>query len=336
MRCIKDFRNKKIDWLVLETSSQALAQNRVWGIPYSIAVMTNVTHEHLDYHRTFERYREAKRKLFRWCDRNQHGLRVGVINADDPSAKLFAASIKRPITYGIERGDMKATKIALQPDGISYQVEHDKKIIYSIKCQLPGKFNVYNSLVAASIGNVLGLNRNQVEKGIAALESVEGRMTRVDEGQDFTVLVDFAHTPDSFEKLLSDMRPIVKGKMIVLFGSPGRRDEAKRAIQGEISGRYADVIVATEDDERDADGQEIMRQIAEGAELAGKVIGKDVFMVHNRTEAIQYAINLAHKGDAVLLLGKGHEKTIARADGDHPWNEVGAARTAIKNRLKEK
>jgi UDP-N-acetylmuramoyl-L-alanyl-D-glutamate--2,6-diaminopimelate ligase len=229
---------------------------------------------------------------------------------------------------------MKASSIVLKSNGISYQVIHDNKVIYSITCQLPGSFNVYNSLVAACAGKLLGLSRECVEQGIASLEQVEGRMTKVDEGQDFTVIVDFAHTPDSFEKLFKDMRPIVKANIIVLFGSPGRRDEAKRAIQGKLAGQYADKIIVTEDDPRDADVEAIMQQIANGAESTGKVIGKNIFIVKDRTEAIQFAINLARRNDAVLLLGKGHEKMILRADGEHPWDEVEIARKAIKNRLK--
>ena len=147
-------------------------------------------------------------------------------------------------------------------------------------------------------------------------------MTSIDAGQDFSVIVDFAHTPDSFEKLLADIRPAVKGKLIVLFGSAGRRDEAKRAVQGEIAGKYADEVVITEEDDRDEDGQKIMEQIAGGAAKAGKSKGKDLFLVPDRTKAITFAFSRAKAGDTVLLLGKGHEKTIERADGEHPWNEI--------------
>jgi UDP-N-acetylmuramoyl-L-alanyl-D-glutamate--2,6-diaminopimelate ligase len=334
MRRLTHFRDKKVEWLVLETTSQALAQNRVWGIPYAIAVMTNVTHEHLDYHRTFERYRDAKRKLFKLCDRNRHGLRTGIVNADDPSAQLFISDIKQPVSYGIDHGDLKAVDVELGTDGIAYQVRRDGEVIYTVKSKLPGSFNVYNSLAAAGVGFVLGLSREQVEKGIAALKNVEGRMTRIDEGQDFTVIVDYAHTPDSFEKLFKDIRPAVKAKLIVLFGSAGRRDEAKRATQGKLAGRYADLIVITEEDDRDADGQAIMQQIAAGAESAGKKLGEDLFLIHDRTEAIQYAINQAEKGDTVLVLGKGHERTIERADGEHKWDEIGTTKHALQNRGK--
>jgi UDP-N-acetylmuramoyl-L-alanyl-D-glutamate--2,6-diaminopimelate ligase len=157
-------------------------------------------------------------------------------------------------------------------------------------------------------------------------------MTRIDEGQAFTVIVDYAHTPDSFEKLFKDIRPTVKAKLIVLFGSPGRRDEAKRAVQGKLAGRYADLIVITEEDDRDSDGEAIMRQIAGGAESASKKLDKDIFLIHDRSEAIQYAINLAKKADTVLILGKGHEKTIERADGEHRWDEIGTTKRALQNR----
>jgi len=217
----------------------------------------------------------------------------------------------------------------LKSDGVSYQTEIDGKT-YHINCRLPGSFNVYNSLAAVSVGHVLGLSEQQVEQGIAALEGVEGRMTQVDEGQDFTVIVDYAHSPDSFEKLFKDIKPITKGKLIVLFGSLGGGDVGKRAIQGQLAGEYADLAVIAEEDDRREDGQQIMDQIAAGAEKAGKTRDKDLFLIHDRTEAIGFAVKQARKGDIVLLLGKGHEKTIEHADGEHPWDEIGTARSALK------
>lgn len=329
LKRVKWMKEQGAEWLVLETTSHALAQHRVWGVPYSVAVMTNITHEHLDYHGSFENYREAKRSLFSLTNANKKGLQVGVINADDPSAELFASSVAHPITYGIESGDLHATQVKLTPSGSQYAatIEGDE---YLINCHLPGSFNVSNSLAAVAVGRALGLTRQQVEQGIAALEGVEGRMTRIDEGQDFDVIVDFAHTPDSFEKLFKDLKPVVKGKLIVMFGSAGRRDEAKRAVQGRLAGEYADEVIVTEEDDRDIDGLEIMNQIAEGAAAAGKVRDTDLFLVHDRTEAIQFAIKRANKGDTVLLLGKGHEKTIERADGEHEWDEIGTAHAALK------
>ncbi len=327
MRRLKTLRAAKIDWLVMEVTSQALAQNRIWGIPYSVAVMTNVTHEHLDYHRTFERYVGAKRKLFKLANRNRKGLRTGVINAEDPSAALFAGDIKNPISYGVEQGDLQASAVTLSPAGSTYTATIDQDS-YQISCQLPGSFNVYNSLAAVAAGRAVGLDKSQIEQGIAALEGVEGRMTRINEGQDFDVIVDFAHTPDSFEKLFKDLKPVVKGKLIVMFGSAGRRDEAKRAVQGELAGRYCDEVVITEEDDRDIDGIQIMDEIALGAIKAGKTRDRDLFLVHDRTDAITFALRRAKKGDTVLILGKGHEKTIERADGVHPWDEIATTREA--------
>jgi UDP-N-acetylmuramoyl-L-alanyl-D-glutamate--2,6-diaminopimelate ligase len=327
---LKELEKDGAEWLVLETTSHALAQHRVWGIPYSVAVMTNVTHEHLDYHGTFERYRDAKRMLFKQANRNKKGLRAGIINAEDPSAELFIGDIANPLTYGIKAGDLRAKDVKLSPSGSSYTAKIDGQE-YKIRCNLPGSFNVYNSLAAVGVGRVIGLNKEQIEQGIAALKGVEGRMTTVDEGQDFEVIVDFAHTPDSFDKLFKDLKPIVKGKMIVMFGSAGgQRDPAKRPIQGNIAGKYADEVVLTEEDDRDTPGIQILDEIAAGAEKAGKIRDKDLFLVHDRAEAVKFTLGRAKKGDTVLLLGKGHEKSIERADGEHPWNEIATARRLLK------
>ena len=175
---------------------------------------------------------------------------------------------------------------------------------------MPGSFNVYNSLATAAVGRAIGLTKQQIEDGIASLKNVEGRMTHIDEGQDFTVIVDYAHTPESFEKVFKETRPLTKGRLIVVFGSAGRRDEAKRAMQGEVAGRDCDVVFVAEEDDRDIDGQEILNQIAAGAEKFGKKKDKDLFLVHDREDAVQAAIDFAKKGDLILLLGKGHEKSI--------------------------
>ncbi len=324
---IKEMRSQGMEWLVLEVTSHALAQHRVWGIPFSVAVMTNITHEHLDYHGTFERYRDAKKMLFTQTNRNKKGLQIGIANADDPSGQLFAGAVRNPVLYGMNNGDLRAKNVKLTPAGSTYTAEIGDAEL-NVTCHLPGSFNVYNSLAAVAVGQAVGLTQEQIEQGIAALEGVEGRMTRITEGQDFDVIVDFAHTPDSFEKLFKDLKPVVKGKLICMFGSAGRRDEAKRAIQGELAGKYCDEVVVTEEDDRDIDGLEIMNQIAAGVEKAGKTRDTDLFLVHDRTEAINFAIKRAKKGDTVILLGKGHEKTIERADGEHPWDEIGTAKAA--------
>jgi UDP-N-acetylmuramoyl-L-alanyl-D-glutamate--2,6-diaminopimelate ligase len=306
---LAEFREQGVEWVVLETTSHALAQHRVWGIPYEIAVLTNITHEHLDYHGTFERYLAAKRRLFEIAAR--HGFRFGVVNADDEHAGEFIAAVPNSLAYGIKTGELTANNILLSPEGSRYEARVGSES-YAIHCRIPGEFNVYNSLAAVAVGRKVGLSKEQVEEGIESLEGVEGRMETVDEGQPFSVVIDYAHTPDSFEKLFKTLRPLVKGKVIAVFGSAGRRDEEKRAVQGSLAGQYADEVVLTEEDDRDMDGQEILEQIAEGAEKAGKVKEKDLFLVHNRDEAIRFAVKRARKDDMVLLLGKGHEKDILR------------------------
>ncbi|MFI5240340.1 MAG: Mur ligase family protein [Candidatus Saccharimonadia bacterium] len=338
LRRIKDFKAQEVSWIVIETTSHALAQNRVWGLPYQIAVMTNVTHEHLDYHKTFERYRDAKRKLFKIADRGN--LKIGVINAEDGSENLFQSDITVPILYGLKKGDLRVSKIDSQPTETSFDLNFNvghsgSRRLYNdesarVTIHLPGEFNVYNALAAAAVGDVLGLSGDQIAHGLASLASVEGRMNRIDEGQSFTVLVDFAHTPDSFSKLLPELARTTKGKLIVLFGSAGRRDEQKRAIQGEIAGKWADTVILTEEDNRDIPGESILEDMAAGAKKAGKVIDKDLFLIPDRTTAIEYAMQIAGPKDVVILLGKGHEKTIERADGEHPWDETQTARKAIR------
>jgi UDP-N-acetylmuramoyl-L-alanyl-D-glutamate--2,6-diaminopimelate ligase len=329
MQRLKWMKKQDIDWLVLETTSHALAQHRVWSVPYSVVAMTNVTHEHLAYHRTFERYRDAKRMMFKMANRNRKGLRTGIINAEDPSAELFAKDIKNPVLYGVGKGDIKAEKVKLSPKGVSYQAVTGDET-YHIHCQIPGSFNVSNSLAAIGVGRALGLSKQQIEEGIAALEGVEGRMTTIDAGQDFTAIVDYAHAPDSFEKLFKDFKPVVKGKLIVMFGSLGQGDKDKRQLQGELAGKYADEVIICEEDDRQEDGMAILEDIARGVEAAGKVRGKDLFLVHDRPEAMDFTVRRAKKGDTVLFLGKGHEKTIEHADGEHPWDEIGTARKALQ------
>ena len=325
---IRDFKRAGVEWLVLETSSHSLAQYRTWGIPYEIAVMTNVTNDHLDYHGTFENYLQAKRRLFKIAGGN--GRQFGVVNADDSSAQKFIDSIPRSVSYGIDAGKLRASNIKLAADHSKFKATIGRDS-YDIRVNIPGEFNISNSLAAVAVGREVGLTKKQIEDGIAALAGVEGRMTVVDEGQSFKAIVDFASTPDAFERLFSSVRPVTNGKLIAVFGSAGRRDEAKRAIQGEIAGRYSDEVILTEEDDRDIDGNMILEQIAEGAKKAGKTIDKDMFLILDRKKAIDFAVRRAKTAnDTVVFLGKGHEKTIERADGAHPWSEIETVKKALR------
>lgn len=327
-RRLRDFARAGVEWVVVETSSHSLAQHRVWGIPYEIGVMTNITEDHLDYHLTFERYVEAKRMLFRIA--NRHGLRYGVANADDKSGERFLRTVANSTSYGIRQGELRASTIKLANDHSTYTATIDGDT-YSMTVNIPGEFNVYNSLAALAVGRKIGLDRQEIEQGIAALDGVEGRMNVIDEGQPFKVIIDFASTPDAFENFFASVRPLTKGKLIAVFGSAGRRDEAKRPVQGRIAAKNADIIILTEEDDRDIDGIQIMNEIAAGATKVGKKIGKDLYLIQNREEAIGFAMTQATSpDDVVVLLGKGHEKTIERADGEYPWNEAEVARAALQ------
>lgn len=339
-----NYRMKKIadlgaEFLVLEITSHALVQHRVYGVPIEIAVMTNVTHEHLDYHKTFENYRDAKRMLFKMAD-------FGVINEDDKSWAYFAQDVKKYVTYGINNGILQAENITLKADGVRYQTivsqqffdvnNVDNKIKkLEIKTQIPGKFTVYNSLAAVAVGIKLGLTKNEIEKGIFALGSVEGRMNRVKEGQKFEVIVDYAHTPDAFLKVFESVVPGKKARIISLFGGAGRRDESTREERGKIGAINSDIVIVTEDDSRDEDPKMIANEFVKGAEAEGKILGENLFVELDREKAIKKAIDLAEKDDIVLILGKGHEKTILRADGAEPFEDLKVVRKILRKKMKK-
>ncbi|MBR2589154.1 UDP-N-acetylmuramoyl-L-alanyl-D-glutamate--2,6-diaminopimelate ligase [Candidatus Saccharibacteria bacterium] len=323
-RRMKKIADSGAEFLVLEVTSHALTQFRTLGIPIEIAVMTNVTHEHLDYHKTFANYVSAKCKLF-------SKAKYGIINADDKSAKQFieAISPREYITYGIKsQANLRASRIKLEASGVKYSCGD---II--IETQLPGEFNVYNSLATLAVGRRLGLTNTEIAKGIFALTEVEGRMNRLALGQKFEVIVDYAHTPDAFLKVFESIKPSQKtGRIISLFGGAGRRDESTRKERGEIAGKYSDVCIITEDDSRDENPLDIMEEFREGC-LSSKMSTDQILMIPDREDAIFKAVSLAKAGDVVLILGKGHEKTILRDDGPHPFEDLKVAQKAIKNKI---
>lgn len=344
-RRISEFVAAGAEFLVLETSSHAMSQFRTLGIPIEVAVLTNVTHEHLDYHRSFERYRQAKQKLFKKA-------KFSVINADDKSCVWFVQDSKEHITYGIKRGKIKAKKVKLGTFGVKYEfgdikIHRSEKSVggrddadykigkVEIETRIPGEFNVYNSLAAACVGLRLGLTESEVEEGILALDSVEGRMNRIDEGQGFGVIVDYAHTPDAVQKVFDSVGgAAVKGRIITVTGGAGRRDESTRMERGEICAKNSDIFIVTEDDSRDEAPAEIAERFVEGAEQAGMRRDKNLFVELDRKKAINQAIKMAKKRDLVLILGKGHEKTILRADGPHAFEDLKVTRQAVKELLK--
>lgn len=342
-RRMKTIYEAGAEFLVLEVTSHAMTQFRTLGIPIEVAGMTNLTHEHLDYHKTFEKYRAAKCKLFKKA-------KFGIANADDASAVFFMHEVKKGLTYGVKKGSLRARNIELSAEGVSYEVkgieiERAEKAVgvmddtkykvsdFTIQTQIPGVFTVYNTLLAAGIGLRLGLNETQIRDGIYALKSVEGRMNRIDLGQNFTAIVDYAHTPDAFLKVFESVAPNERGRIIAVFGGAGRRDETTRDERGEIAAKYADICIITEDDSRDEDPIAIAKMFLVGCERQGKTLDKEVLFELDRRRAIERACAMAKKGDIVLILGKGHEKTILRKNGAEPFEDLKETERAIKRIL---
>ena len=339
-RRMKTIYEAGAEFLVLEVTSHAMTQFRTLGIPIEVAGMTNLTHEHLDYHKTFEKYRAAKCKLFKKA-------KFGIANADDASAVFFMHEVKKGLTYGVKKGSLRARNIELSAEGVSYEVkgieiERAEKAVgvtddtkykvsdFTIQTQIPGVFTVYNTLLAAGIGLRLGLNEAQIRDGIYALKSVEGRMNRIDLGQNFVAIVDYAHTPDAFLKVFESVAPNERGRIIAVFGGAGRRDETTRDERGEIAAKYADICIITEDDSRDEDPMAIAKMFLVGCERQGKTLDKEVLFELDRRKAIEKACAMAKKGDIVLILGKGHEKTILRKNGADPFEDLKETERAIK------
>ena len=315
---IRAIADSGAEYLVLEVTSHALAEFRTLGIHFDLAVFTNLTHDHLDYHKTFVRYRDAKGKLFKNAD-------ISILNADDKATPYYQTLSKKYITYGIKSGNFQAKSIKLSISGVKYSCGD-----MNIQTKIPGEFNVLNSLAAAVVGKTLGLTTSQIEDGIGSLDSVEGRMNLIDEGQPFTVIVDYAHAPDALEKIF-DSLPDKHGKIISVHGGAGRRDPSTRFIRGAILAKHSDIVIITEDDSRDEDPEAIAAEFIRGAKKHGKILDQDLFKELDRHKAIALALAKAQPGDIVLILGKGHEKTILRADGPHQFEDAKVVRNCLRH-----
>src|SRR6266496_623342 len=293
--------------------SHALALQRVLGVEYDLAVFTNIAHEHLDFHKTIEAYREAKAQLI---DLTAGSARKGiektaVLNRDDPSyAYLVERPIARRITYGLQLdADLKAERVEATPEGLRVQATTPLGPL-ALRLKLSGRWNAANALAAVAAGVAIGLTLDEVRQGLESYSGVSGRMERVDLGQPFSVIIDYAHTPQSLEKVLRELRPITRGKLIAVFGSAGDRDREKRPWMGEIAARLSDYAVFTNEDPREEDAMTILSDIAAGAEEVGWTEGEQYARIEDRRQGIAHAVRRAGPGDTVLLAGKGHERSI--------------------------
>ncbi|MBC7262676.1 MAG: UDP-N-acetylmuramoyl-L-alanyl-D-glutamate--2,6-diaminopimelate ligase, partial [Chloroflexi bacterium] len=327
-------------YAVIEATSHGLAQHRVTACEFDVAVVTNITHEHLDYHGTFEEYRAAKARLFKHLAtsyRKPGVPKAAILNADDPSYDfLQALCAVQCYSYGIEKpSDIRAEQIRSLPSGLAFQVVTPEGE-FPVESPLIGMFNVYNILAAIAVGISQGVPYEAVQRGVLAVSGVTGRMERIALGQDFTVVIDFAHTPNALEKALRTVRTMTQGKVLVVFGCAGLRDHAKRPLMGEIAGKLADYIFLTAEDPRTEDVHDIIRQIAVGCERAGRREGVDFWEIPDRSEAISAAIARAKPGDLVIITGKGHERSMCFGTTEYPWSEHEAVEKAIRARLGNK
>jgi len=317
---------------VMEVSSHALAQERVFGVPFDVAVFTNLTRDHLDYHKTMDEYFAAKRVLFEGCGTD--APRVAVTNLDDQyGAKLAEFSRKRSaivLTYGWERGDFHAENVDITPRGTRFDMATPQGKI-AIFSPLIGRVNVYNILAAAAATHARGCSAKAIAGGVDSLTHVPGRFQRVDCGQPFTVVVDYAHTDDALRNLTALAREFVSragaaGRVVTVFGCGGDRDRAKRPLMGEAAGRGSDFVVLTSDNPRSEDPRAIINDALVGLQKTGVKYSVEV----DRRKAIALAIGEARPGDIVLLAGKGHEKVQVTREGSLPFDDVEVAREALR------
>ena len=310
---LAEMRHAGLDVAILETSSHALALERVRGVEYRVGVFTNLSPEHINFHGSFEAYLAAKRILFERLPRD--GL--AVLNADDPSSEAMRMSTPaRVITYAVDHpADLVATDIQLSPHGTSFRLWPGAR---EIDTQLVGRFNVANWLAAYAAASYFGCTVDDLVRAARQQPPVPGRMNLVDRGQPFAVIVDFAHTPQALDKALDAVRSLVSGRLLLTFGLAGGRDAANRPVMGALAARKADHFIITSDDPLHEDPANIASQIADGARSV-----KSNFSVQlDRRRAIRGLFELARPGDAVLLAGKGHEQRMLVGDQRLPWNDA--------------
>lgn len=310
-RLLRRMVNGKVEYVVLEATSHGLDQFRLLGINFDIGVLTNITHEHLDYHKTFENYRGAKAKMLLKSN-------SVVLNADDPSFDYLKGILKEKkiVTYGLKNTADFSVK------------EMD------FEAKMKGEYNKYNYLAAIAVASLLGIEKKQTIKAIETFEGVEGRSQEIDEGQNFRVIIDFAHTPNALKEILSRLKSELENnkKLIAVFGAAGLRDKKKRPMMGEVAGRLADLVILTAEDPRTEKVENICGEIAVGCRKSGCL----PVIIAERMDAIEFAISKAEKGDIVVVCGKGHEKSMCYGKKEYPWSDIEVVREILNDRKEKK
>lgn len=327
---LNEARRSKVDFVILEVTSHSLHQHKLDGVPIEAAVMTNLTQDHLDYHKTMEKYAAAKGLLF------ARNPRYIVLNRDDDWFDYFDKYLaeEQKITYGkSEDADVRISDIRLYKKGSEAILAFDHQEKSQLATYLPGEYNVFNMAAAASICYVLGVSMSDIKNGIASLEGIPGRFERATKDEKYEVIVDYAHTPDALEKLLEATRNITKKRIILVFGACGDRDTLKRPIMGKIAAKLADEIILTDEESYNEDPDKIRRDIYAGIEES-KATNKTT-EIADRREAIRHALNIAKKDDVILITGMGHEQFRIINGEKLPWNDTNIVREIISEKIKK-
>ena len=327
---LNEARRYKVDFVILEVTSHSLHQHKLDGVPIEAAVMTNLTQDHLDYHKTMEKYSAAKGLLF------ARNPRYIVLNRDDDWFDYFDKYLaeEQKITYGkSEDADVRISDIKLYKKGSEAVLAFDHQEKSQLATYLPGEYNVFNMAAAASICYVLGVSMSDIKNGIASLEGIPGRFERATKDETYEVIVDYAHTPDALEKLLEATRNITKKRIILVFGACGDRDALKRPIMGKIAAKLADEIILTDEESYNENPDKIRRDIYAGIEES-KATNKTT-EIADRREAIRHALNIAKKDDTILITGMGHEQFRIINGEKLPWNDTNIVREIISEKIKK-
>ncbi|MBI5412707.1 UDP-N-acetylmuramoyl-L-alanyl-D-glutamate--2,6-diaminopimelate ligase [Candidatus Peregrinibacteria bacterium] len=327
-RCLKE----RIETVVIECSSHAIHQGRLFGIDFNVAALTNITHEHLDYHRTMEEYKNAKKLLFDSVSKVVHKRRLStgepwlsdgeiILNAEDQYFNDFM-SIQAPkkISYGLAHGDIQAAEISHQKEGINFTLIYEKNR-EPIFLHRPGTFNVQNALTATGVGLACGLSIPEIKKGLEALQFVPGRQEFFKSSRGFEVVVDFALTPDALEKLYDNLRKMGHKRIIGIIGSCGDRDKEKRPLMGRIVAEKTDLTIVTDEEPYTEDPKVIMEAVMKGARESAKKEGENLFLIEDRYAAIEFAVQKAIHGDLIVVTGMGAFTTRTMNSGSIPWDE---------------
>ncbi|MCA9995921.1 MAG: UDP-N-acetylmuramoyl-L-alanyl-D-glutamate--2,6-diaminopimelate ligase [Anaerolineales bacterium] len=331
--------NAGLTHCILESTSHGLAQQRVGAIEFDVAAVTNITHEHLDYHGSYEAYFAAKARLFEaltaaWSVKEMGG-KTAVLNRDDQAYEQLAVMpVPHQISYGLYRpADITATNIHYAAAATRFNLHLPHHEPLPVASHLLGEFNVYNMLAAAGVAQSLAVPAEAIVEGLGAVAGINGRMERIDAGQPFLVVVDFAHTPNSLEKVIGVARAMLpegkNGRVITVFGSAGKRDVAKRRLMAAASARHADLTILTAEDPRTESLADILAMMAAACEAEGGCEGETFWRVPDRGRAIYFALTLAQPDDIVLVCGKGHEQSMCFGTVEHPWDDRHATRTAL-------